>query len=414
MDWSVFVFDFSSGVGFTAAKIISNAIIFAVTAFIIFVFFKSKAFFIEYSRFFGLFFKKFLPLGFALRLAADVIEFFLRKLPSVLTEIAILAIEFAVLYFMFYLAQKLLPSRREFKPRKLTVFCSFVPVFAVAVWYVIWYLHGNAVKDNITEKFVDPSGFSYDLSFGFDLQVLNLLFSITLWVALLICFGIFDHLINDRKPLKISTAVARVICLLFVCGLVYCFKLVAFSEGLILSESEGSESETFVYGLPPLNCDYLQTTYARADRGEMKYVYEDTTVKFKHLNNVILKFSREQNTKTGEFIEESSIAGTLLYRYDFDAAAYINGDGSYRAIKFKRINRLLRKDDNLIAFMEQLITDGYFEAFEYSYKYLSRFDSDFISQYTEDKEATIDFFCGNSQNSYLNEEYMTAFIEKLD
>lgn len=106
------------------------------------------------------------------------------------------------------------------------------------------------------------------------------------------------------------------------------------------------------------------------------------------------------------------------YTYDVNnmLVGVTKPDGSVTATVYDntgRINGYSQKDDDLIAYAEYLIDQGYFEAFEYSYKYLLKYDKEFIAPYISDKRETADYFANNTVNGYLNKEYVKSFIEAL-
>lgn len=408
----VLIHDFSGSVSIIIIKVLSNLILFVITVFVIACFFKSQSPFTEYGDFFGVFFKKILPLCIAVRLAADLLEWAFKLLPGAFTEILTLLTEAAALFWMFYFAKSfIIPQRKAtFKNRGVWVGC--LALAAVIVWYAAYYLHGQAVKEDFLLKYNNTFLFSYERSFGFELQLIGLLFATALWITLFISFGLFAYAISGQKSRKATVTVARALCLFIAVGLFVAVKTVFFPEGMLTSDSSSSITTSYI-DEKTVACDYIALEFYRKDSGKKKCVYEKISVNLKHFNNSILKFKSKHNTGIEDFCTDNFSDGVKYYRYGFEAVAYIRDSGKCKAFLTERINGYSQKDDDLIAYAEYLIDQGYFEAFEYSYKYLLKYDKEFIAPYISGKRETVDYFTNTTLNDYLNKKYMKSFIEAL-
>ena len=126
----VLIYDFSGGIPVIIIKVLSNLILFVITVFVIACFFKSQSPSTKYVDFFGVFFKKILPLCITVRLAADLLEWAFKMLPGVFTEVLTLLTEAAALFWMFYFAKSfIIPQRKAtFKNRGVWFGCLALSV----------------------------------------------------------------------------------------------------------------------------------------------------------------------------------------------------------------------------------------------------------------------------------------------
>ena len=408
----VLIHDFSGGIPVIIIKVLSNLILFVITVFVIACFFKSQSPFTKYGDFFGVFFKKILPLCIAVRLAADMLEWAFKLLPGAFTEVLMLLTEAAALFWMFYFAKSFIIPQRKAAFKNRGVWLGCLALAAVIVWYTAYYLHGQAVKERFLLKYRNTFLFSYERSFGFELQLIGLLFGTVLWITLFISFGLFGYAISGQKSRKATVTVARALCLIIAVGLFVMVKTFYFPEGMLTSDSSSSITTSYI-DEKTVACDYTKLEFYRTDLGKKKCVYEKISVNLKHFNNSILKFKSKHNTGIEDFCTDDFSDGIKYYRYGFEAVAYIRDSGECKAFLTERINGYSQKDDDLIAYAEYLIEQGYFEAFEYFYKYLLKYDKEFVAPYISGKRETADYFANNTVNGYLNKEYMKSFIEAL-
>lgn len=415
MNWTVFCFDSEEKIVNLLFKTISNLFLYLITLFVIACFFKSQSKVVTYRELFRLFFKRILIFGIVIRFSADSIELFLKTNSNIVTEILVLLIETIVLFFIFYFIKKQITPKKIIKTKKYIVFLELLSILIIILFHTFYFIYAQTVENNILQKFSDTSFFSYEQSFEFELQCINLLFSIVLWVVLFIHFGLFDFCRNDSKEYyRITVMIARMLLLFVIIPIFIAVKIVVFPTGTMRYVS-GNLLNTITYTNEKNICyNYNTFELTRADISIQKCVYKKITVNFKYLNNDILKFARKNNMKLGKFHEDDFLLGIAFYRYDFDAMAYLNEQGEFNALLMKDINNYSKKDDNIIAYMEYLIEQGYFEAFEYSYKYLSKYDSDFIIPYTNNVIKTTEYFCDNDNNDNINDMYISNFLKSIE
>lgn len=412
MNWTVFCFDSEEKIVNLLIKTISNLFLFLITLFVIAWFFKSQSKVVTYRELFRLFFKRILIFGIAIRFSADSIELFLKTNSNVVTETLVTLIETIVLFLIFYFIKKQITPEKIIKTKKYIVFLELLSISMIIMLHTFYFIYAQNVKNNILQKFSDTSSFSYAQSFEFELQCINLLFSIVLWVVLFVHFGLFDF--HSKEYYRMSVMVAKMLLLFVVTPIFIAVKIVVFPTGTMRYIS-GNSLDTITYTNEKNICyNYNTFELTRADINIQKSVYKNTTVSFKYLNNDILKFTRKSNMNLGEFHKDDFWFGITFYRYDFDAMAYINEQGKFNALVMQDINSYSKKDDNIIVYMEYLIKQGYFEAFEYSYKYLSKYDSEFIRPYIDDTIKTTEYFCDNSNNDYINDMYIINFLKYIE
>lgn len=415
MNWTVFCFNPEEKIVDLLIETLSNLFIFVIILFVIAWLFKSQSKVVTYRELFRLFFKRILLFGIIIRFSADLIEFLLKSNSNVVTEVLVLLTEAVVLFLIFYSIKKHIIPERKLKIKKHIAFLEALLILTVILGYTFYFIYAQTVKDNISQKYLDMSSFSYAQSFEFELQCINLLFSIVLWIVLFIHFGLFNFHSNDSKEYyKISVMVAKMLLLFVITPILMAVKIIVLPVGTMRYVS-GNALNTITYTNEKNICyNYNSFELTRADINNQKCVYKNTTVIFKCLNNDILKFTRKNNMKLGKFHEDDFLFGTTFYRYDFDAIAYIDEQGNFNALVMKDINNYSKKDDNIITYMEYLINQGCFEAFEYSYKYLSKYDSEFIVPYIDNTIKTTEYFCDNTNNDNINDIYITNFLKKIE
>ena len=415
MNWTVFCFDSEEKIVNLLFKTISNLFLYLITLFVIACFFKSQSKVVTYRELFRLFLKRILIFGIIIRFSADSIEFLLKTNSNVLTETLVTLIETIALFLIFYFIKKQITPEKIIKTKKYIVFLELLSILMVILLHTFYFIYAQNIKNNILQKFSDTSSFSYAQSFEFELQCINLLFSIVLWVVLFIHFGLFDfHSKGSKEYYRISVMVSKMLLLFVITSIFIAVKIIVFPTGTMRYVS-GNSLDTITYANEKNICyNYNTFELTRADINIQKNVYKNTTVSFKYLNNDILKFKRKINVNLGEFHEDNFLFGTTFYRYDFDAIAYIDEQGKFNALVIEDINSYSKKDDNIIAYMEYLIKQGYFEAFEFSYKYLSKYDSKFIVPYIDNTIKTMEYFCDNSNNDYINDMYIVDFFKRVE
>lgn len=198
----VLIHDFSGGIPVIIIKVLSNLILFVITVFVIACFFKSQSPSTKYIDFFEVFFKKILPLCITVRLAADLLEWAFKLLPGVFTEVLTLLTEAAALFWMFYFAKSFIIPQRKATFKNRGVWFGCLTLAAVIVCYAAYYLHGQAVKEHFLLKYRNTFLFSYERSFGFELQLIVLLFAAALWITLFISFGLFAYDSGGKRAAK--------------------------------------------------------------------------------------------------------------------------------------------------------------------------------------------------------------------
>lgn len=409
MTWSVLSLDFRSDTFIGVSETVSNLLIYLITVLCLACFFKAQNQLITYRDFFSLLIKRALLPVFVIRLSADIIKALLSLKPYLLSSVAVLLTEAIALYFTFYFIKKAIVPEKTITVNRAAFIIIAVLLLITVVFYASYYISAQQIVKEIIAKYKDCSFLSYEQAFGLQSELINILFGILLWTGLFIYFGLFKQYAENKEgSYRVGVLAARIICLFIVTALFAVVKMFLIPQGTLGTVGNRSISSTTYTEEKKLEADYSILELSRIDDRKQKTVYKKTTVYIRYLNLNILKFKRKANAESGILYSDKLPSSEVFYRYDFDAVAYISEDGSVKAMLTEDINSYRQKDENIISYMEYLIEEGYFEAFEYSYKYLIKYDAEFIEPYI-DKSAS-DYFCGNPKNSYLNTGYMKNFI----
>lgn len=194
-------------------------------------------------------------------------------------------------------------------------------------------------------------------------------------------------------------------------------KVLALPHGTISRIGGPNGTEIYVSGEKHFGASHESWIITRkASYTSSEIVFDETKVTVLYANDQLLTFvpafgNPKPWKKTPLFLPDEN-PEMKACRYDFNAVAYISEEKPH-ALLFRQINKHTQQDENLIAIMEYLVEDGYFEAFEYSYQYLLRYDPAFILPYIE-KYAKGELTAAEQEkNSYLNQDYMLNFAKKI-
>ena len=127
---------------------------------------------------------------------------------------------------------------------------------------------------------------------------------------------------------------------------------------------------------------------------------------------MLLRFEFELNRPKASMEKIETTQADEAYRCDFYAVAY-EADGKAFAIRFDEIAEYDIEDPQLISICKRLIEDGYFQAFEYSYAYLQKYDREYVNMYIEklkNGEADTLFFADKAD---IKSKYIQQFIQQL-
>ena len=415
MTWSVLnrnILSEASGFPQTA----SNLLIYLITLFVIACFFKSQNASITYHDFFIRLFKKAIFPILAIRFSADILYVLADKNGYLFAEMLVFPIETAVLFVTFHFINKAVGSQKAVKQKRFALIVILVLLFAIIVFYALLFLYVKGVSNYIVEKYKDYLFFSAEQAFGVKFQLINLLFNTVLWIGLFVYYGLFESYGERKKDCyRITVLGARIVCVVILTALCYTAKMFIIPQGTISGISGSGTNSTSYTSERKLEADYQTIQLLRMDSGEKKSVYKKTTVFIKYLNSNILAFKRKANMEHGGFYKVDMPSSVKFYRYDFDAVAYIDENGNANVMLMSDINSYKKKDENIIILTEYLIEQGYFEAFEYSYKYLLKFDPEFIQPYIDlCMDCNVEYFSENTNNEYINNDYMIDFFKHFN
>ena len=394
---------------------VSNTILYCFFVFLIAYNIKEKRCIYSGKVFLKLFAVKILPWCFLIRILSDLFLLVLDLWLSAVAQIMCIPVEALVLFLAFYIAQKALtqgvPANK--KNKKVLEWGYVLWVFLCTSICVNKVCSYHSMVEDVVQKYKDTS-FLYDAgTIYFALQLVNLLFSIGAYIILFTHYGLIGGYSRDkiRKyrssnffiKLGAFVAVACVVCLLKVLVFPYgTISTIHNKRNYAISISESTKKRI-----------YENYTIFEVERNSgidnSDVVYKKTRVTLAMGNDSVLSFDMPYNREDGELIPISAEGVDVAYRYDFEAIIFIE-DGSAFAIRWNDINSYNKQNGHLIAICEHLIQEGYFEAFVYAHKYLSKYDPNFINAFTAEQQAMNWAIFQKDCNSYLNPAYIEKFL----
>ena len=412
MDESLFPFTTDS-----ILLLVSNVLIFLGTVFVVSCFVKGKLPFLLVEDFLKIFFLKIFPTALAIRVAADLIMLAIRKM--VWTSVWIrFSMEAVVLFAVFQTISRFLSYSSPVKTRTRWVLLA---VGVVWTWLCTgYYAYRQYLAQNtdacVVNKYKNWSEF-YDLAVHkLEWEQIGLAFSLGLYLILFLCFGLLSISTDDQaSEYKPRMFIARQLLFFFMLGMVYLVKGAVLPHGL-LTLPYGNERQHSSYSAEAKEGIYDDYMVRRIDRingyGSTEKVYQNTRVWIKQGNDLLLTFDRVLNRKQGRLYGFSVAGVDSAFRYEFDAVGYVKDKEPF-VIRTEDIASYATKDEPLIAVCEELIREGYFEAFEYSYSYLLKYDAEFAECFVSDQEKNHWPMMNSAKNVYLNKDYMTSVIAQL-
>lgn len=433
MDFTVTNFSWQSLNSIGWLNSLSNLLIYLITIFIISLFFKSERLFITY----GDFFKRFALFGLlpciGVRLTTDFIVWFISCLPPVLLSYAYsakLIIEAASLFITFKIIKKAVGGERIKRNRGENIICivGVLLMIITAAYYFVLLTKSIQISEYISRKFLNPD-MQIIYNYDFYLQLTALAFSIILWVTLFAYFGFFGSYVKrNAENYKLTTFFARILSIGILLPTAYAIKATVLPQNTLVYFSNQSSPTVMLDGMvdsdsaiPHANDSTgfdaaynISAVYRGAPFGSDKSTngYVSATVYYQYQKRTILKFNRPYSTEHGYIYEINANGVDVARRFEFDAVAYQSGNDIF-AIKMSDINGYDKEDKPLINVMESLVSDGYFEAFEYSYKYLLKYDKDFILPYIDEYSADVLSYELAEKNDYITPDYIKDFSKQI-
>ena len=246
------------------------------------------------------------------------------------------------------------------------------------------------------------------------------MYSIALWISLFFRFGLFDSYCQRRAAdYKFFVLIVRCMCITVILFLGIVIKTLVLPNGTLLITHSGalfvSRSSTPVISEDRIyrNCNEMDLVRLTGYQ-KHELVYRNFHIMLKYDGKTLLKFNKMAERGKLHKIEVKS--ADHMYRYEFDALIYSKDDVPF-VIKFKDINKYNMRDEALIEACEKLISEGYFEAFEFACEYLLAYDEDFIKPvieiYSQKEPDYFDEDFISRRNSYIKPEYMKEFARSI-
>lgn len=396
---------------------VSRLVIFLATVLGIGYFFRGQNREISLGDFYKCLLKKALLPVLGIRLGTDIAQLFLSSWGILLCQVAVFLLETVCLFGIFYFIKRAV-APGKMQQQKMEIWClagGAVLLLGIMAVYAYTFEESLNITGHILEKYADSS-FLYGAStLDFQLQCLRLVYSIVLWGELFVYFGLFTSYMNEKKRRHgLSALLLHMMSAVVIAFLVSRVKVLVFPQGTLSETHQVNAVTEHVSGEASFSSDFSMRELSRAvSYTEDEIVYKRTRVKLLFGNDVVLRFDRMINQEEGKLYPIEGMSVSKAFRYEFDAIAYMDGN-TPKAIRTSAINGYERRDEALIQILESLIEEGYFEAFEYGYAYLLKYDEAFIQPYIyRYPEICHEIFLEDTKNSYLRPEYIEEFGRKL-
>ncbi len=394
---------------------VSNLLIYCCSVFLMAYIVKEKHSIYSGKAFFALFAGKILPWCFLIRVLSDLILLVFDVWFSALAQIIRMPVEAFVLFLVFHFCQKYLvqDASASTKNKKITGWIYLLWTLLCVSMCISMVVSYHGIVEDVVQKYRDTS-FLYNVKTAdFKLQFLNLLFSIGAYITLFAYYGLLGGYRAEKiKNYRVRDFFIKQAAFVAVAWAIFLPKILVFPYGTISTIHNARNYATAV-SESAQNRIYENYTIFKVKRnvGEdgSEVVYKKTRVTLAMGNDSVLSFDMPYNRENGELVPISVEGIDVAYRYDFEAIIFIE-DGTAFAIRWKDINSYNKQNGHLIAICEDLIREGYFEAFAYAHKYLAKYDPDFINTFTEEQRNMNWAIFREDCNRYLNPAYIEKFL----
>ena len=336
------------------------------------------------SQFSKTYFLKILPLSVGVRLLCDLVLMLLFPSGSVFT----FALEYVCIFAVFSVACKFQSKERPRLDVRYKI-CLSICLLMSACFVVLHFVYSSCVFEEtalLESKYIDTTFIHKTDTVGFNLQIINMLFSFFVWLSCFVWFGILSakaRIYSEYEHWR--TPLAKYLAWITICWAFMGVKLLCLPHGCFKTSAVINGHSTSYVNAITVSDRCVETfrlkNYTESELVYRKYEYElkykDRTVK-----HIIPEYNRDRI-----HMEKLDIIGTEeAWRFDFFTIAYVS-DGDLFVIDFDEINGYEDKNDVLLEICKNLIDDGYFRALEYSYEYLERFDSDYLNEIMDQIES---------------------------
>lgn len=401
--------------------LVTSLLIFSLMVFILVCLFKTTSLNVPDCRStFYFFLRAFMP-ALGVRLLFDGVNLLIIQLLPSYAELFLLFTEAVYIWLLFFVVGVVLRCEKQRSgPRRRAALIGGVLLLTVtAVWYVLRFFIDYRARTHGAAKYVAYNLTNEASTHSFRLQLLLLVFSMLLWSVLFFRYAFFSVERNQRPeyPRYGSIFMARILVIFLGVPFLIMGKIMALPQGAINHIKTPTTTVTHMSGERHFSTNSKSRMITRkVSYAQEEAVFNETKVMVLYGNDHLLTFipeMRRDELRKETPIPEEETHTAKAYRYGFDAVAYFSS-GKPVAMNFRKINSYPKKDDTLILIMEQLIQEGYFEAFEYSYQYLLKYDKTFIHPYIK-KYAKGELTAEEQEkNNYLKPDYITDYAKNID
>ncbi len=315
------------------------------------------------------------------------------------------------------------------RPYAISALSIIIVLLAIIVLFDIHLIDKASI---LLKKFIGGAGDQYTLTnIDFLHGILALIFDFFVGCTLIIFHTISTTAENCRrdkeevwdKRKNVYKTMARFVVLFIMMGLIVVLKFLIAPIQSFAGYSVEGEKSTFYVAMEKFDIDTeCITVYRFVNRGVKQPVYCATNVVIRYDNIVTAEFTVDRVEKAtiveseGNHIviednfAEYYIDDTKVYVFANDAISFVE-NGKPKTIMFSDINTKHKESTILTNLCKKLISDGNISVFENSYKYLSKYDKEFIQPYIN-RYSVGDF--NQQERTFLDKyQYNESYIINL-
>lgn len=283
----------------------------------------------------------------------------------------------------------------------ITAFCVTIALLAIVILIDIRLTDKVSV---LFEKYTSGSSDAYTLT---NIDFLHSIY-----------FAIFDFLVGSTfiifhylsataenchsgdgtswdKRRSVYKTVSRFAILCIMTGVIFILKIFIYPADTFAGHSVSGEKNTVYVPMEKFDIDVECVTINRFhSRNSKRPVYCATNVVIRYDNIITAEFTVDRIEKATiiesegndiiikDNFTEYAIDNTKVYVFAYDAVSFVE-NGTPKTIMFSDINEVTQESAMLTATCKSMISEGNIAVFECSYKYLLKYDKEFIQPYID-------------------------------
>ena len=354
---------------------------------------------------------------------------------TLIIDYLICAIELSFVFFNIYIISCFCLNQTNFiKLDKFTIFFSIINFILLFVLCVIFYnMHLKNLY--IKEKYISTSNLviNHFRNISFQIELLQLItFSIfSVLYILYFSFMVYKHNGYTHKKYKIekNKLMVRIFTSIIALAFLYYTKLLIYPIGSlsVFPDISGSYMQTadFLKSFDENKTDFTISRFNSYGLNKT-IVINKKFIDIKYHNTSVLSFysnftdedNSPENCKNKLYAVDTEYTNYYynsysadIMRYSTEAIVFLDKDIPY-GVKNKNIDKH-SENEILTATIKKLISDGYWDYFEYGYEYMLKYDPEFIKPYIKRYSNGIFTDTELKINNYINKSFIIDFSKRV-